>query len=170
VSCLRSRIVLAGGCVLLLALAASAGALASRHGARASARSSACNLKTATAVMNRYYLIADPSLPRPVANVICGAFAGPGSRGMAASSVHGVCLPFLGWGAFRYVGGSWKLMPGGRHSTGSVGIKKVGNTIVEKEVIRHAGETICLASGLKSRAWHWSGSKLVAGPWKVIKP
>jgi hypothetical protein len=120
-------------------------------------------------VMKRYHLVADPDGPRPIGQVLCGAFAGPGSRAMAASSTEPTCLPFAGWGVFRYVNGDWRVIPGGRHPIIlSLGISKSGDRIVEKATIRYPGETICLASGVRARAWHWNGSRLVAGPWKVI--
>jgi hypothetical protein len=119
-------------------------------------------------VMTRYHLVAEPTSRRPIGQVLCGAFAGPGSRAMAASSTEPTCLPFAGWGVFRYSSGGWRLIPGGRHpNILNLGIARSGNNIVEKATIRYPGETICLASGVRARVWHWNGSRLVAGPWKV---
>lgn len=131
--------------------------------------SAACSRATARAAMAREQLLSDPQLGlRAVGQVFCGAFAGPGSRGMAVSAAHGVCMPYAGWGAFRYVNGDWKLIPGGSHpGILDLGIARTGNDILEKKPIRYPGETVCTASGRKERAWHWNGSRLVAGPWKV---
>ena len=135
----------------------------------AAGASEACSLATAITVMRRFHLLADPQLPRPVSQVICGAFAGPGSRGMAASAADGVCLPYAGWGAFRYLNGFWQLIPGGRHDALlTLGIAKSGNDIVEKFPVRHRGETNCTATGVRTRTWHWNGSRLVPGRWRVI--
>ena len=135
------------------------------------ASSGACSLANVRQQMARYGLLSDPQLSRPVGRLICGAFAGPGSIGMAASSVHGVCLPYAGWGAFRYVNGGWQLIPGGRHDTIlTLGISKAGNDIVEKMPVRHPGETICTASGVRSRTWHWNGKRLVAAAWRTTLP
>jgi hypothetical protein len=118
--------------------------------------------------MRRFHLLSNPQLPRPVGQVICGAFAGAGSRGMAASAADSVCLPYAGWGAFRYLNGSWRLIPGGRHDVFlTLGIAKSGDDIVEMLPVRRPGETTCTASGLRTRTWHWNGSRLVPGRWRV---
>ena len=108
---------------------------------------------TARAAMAREQPLSDPQLGlRAVGQVFCGPFAGPGSRGMAVSAVHGACMPYAGWGAFRYVNGDWKLIPGGSHpGILRPGIARSGNDIVEKATIRYPGETVCTASGLKER-------------------
>lgn len=134
------------------------------------AESAACSRATALEAMTRSHLISDPQLRRPIGQLFCGAFAGPGSRAMAASSAHGACIPYAGWGVFRYRAGRWELVPGGRHDvTLSPGIARSGNDIVEKRTVRYAGESLCLASGLKVRRWHWNGSRLSAGPWKLTQ-
>ena len=56
-----------------------------------------CSKATALQAMNRYHLVADPLSRQPIGQVLCGAFAGPGSRAMAASSTEPTCLPFAGW-------------------------------------------------------------------------
>jgi len=131
--------------------------------------SAACSRATARAAMAREQLLAEPQLGlRAVGQLFCGPFAGPGSRGMAVSAAHGVCMPYASWGAFRYVNGDWKLIPGGSHpGILRLGIARSGNDIVEKATIRYPGEGPCHASGRKERVWHWNGSRLVAGPWKV---
>jgi hypothetical protein len=129
----------------------------------------ACSRATARAAMAREQLLANPQWGlRAVGQLFCGPFAGPGSRGMAASAAHGVCMPYASWGAFRYVNGDWELIPGGSHpGILRPGIARSGNDIVEKATIRYPGEGICFASGMKERVWRWNGSRLVAGPWKV---
>ena len=81
------------------------------------------------------------------------------------------CLPFAGWGVFRYANGGWQLIPGrpppqhlvARH-------REVRHSIVEKATIRYPGETVCTGERPEgARVWHWNGSRLVAGPWKVIR-
>ncbi len=160
------------GLLLALALAAPAqetNAAAAPVGSSTASASAVCSRATARAAMARERLLANPQLGlRAVGQLFCGPFAGPGSRGMAASAAHGVCMPFAGWGAFRYVNGDWELIPGGYHpGILRPGIARSGSDIVEKATIRYPGETVCTASGLKKRVWHWNGSRLVAGPWKV---
>jgi hypothetical protein len=130
-----------------------------------------CSRATALQVMTRYQLLYDPTRANPVGSVLCGAFLGTDSEAMAVSSSSGRCLPFNGWSVFRYVGGDWQPIPDGNHGTGFfLGISRSGNDIVERFTIRHRGETICTASGVRARHWHWDGAKLASGPWKVIKP
>jgi hypothetical protein len=160
------------GLVLAAALPAptqETNAAAAPDGSSTAGASPACSRATARAAMAREHLLANPQLGlRAVGQLFCGPFAGPGSRGMAASAAHGVCMPYAGWGAFRYVKGDWELIPGGYHpGILRPGIARSGNDIVEKATIRYPGETVCTASGLKERVWHWNGSRLVAGPWKV---
>ena len=159
------------GLLLAVALAAPAqetNAAAAPDGSSSAGASAVCSRATARAAMAREHLLSNPQLGlRAVGQLFCGPFAGPGSRGMAASAAHGVCMPFAGWGAFRYVNGDWELIPGGYHpGILRPGIARSGNDIVEKATIRNPGETVCTASGLKKRVWHWNGSRLVAGPWK----
>ena len=163
------------GLLLAVALAAPAletNAAAAPDGSSTAGASAVCSRATARAAMAREHLLANPQLGlRAVGQLFCGPFAGPGSRGMAASAAHGVCMPFAGWGAFRYVNGDWELIPGGYHpGILRAGIARSGNDIVEKATIRYPGETVCTASGLKKRVWHWNGSRLVAGPWQQLKP
>jgi 2-dehydropantoate 2-reductase len=47
-------------------------------------------------------------------------------------------------------------------------IAKSGDDIVEKFPVRHPGETNCTATGVRTRTWHWNGSRLVPGPWRVV--
>jgi hypothetical protein len=130
-----------------------------------------CSRATALQVMTRYQLLYDPTRANPVGSVLCGAFLGPDSEGMAVSSSSGTCLPFNGWSVFRYVDGDWRPIPDGNHGTGFfLGISRSGNDIVETFTIRHRGETMCTASGVRARHWHWDGAKLASGPWKVLKP
>ena len=170
----RRLLKLAGaGLLLAIALAAPAretNAAVAPDASSTAGASAVCSRATARAAMAREQLLSDPQLGlRAVGQLFCGAFAGPGSRGMAASAAHGVCMPYAGWGAFRYVNGDWELIPGGSHpGILRPGIARSGNDIVEKATIRYPGETVCLASGLKERIWHWNGSRLVAGRWKVI--
>jgi len=148
------------------AFAVLAAATASGRGAD----SSTCSKAAARVAMARYHLLSDPQLPQPVGQLLCGAFAGPGSRGMAATSAHGVCVPFTGWAVFRYQKGSWRLVPGGNQPTLGSTISRAGTTIVEHGLFQRGNESICLASGKRSRVWHWNGSRLVADAWATELP
>ena len=154
----------------LAAPAQETNAAAAPDGSSSAGASAVCSRATARAAMARERLLANPQLGlRAVGQLFCGPFAGPGSRGMAASAAHGVCMPFAGWGAFRYVNGDWELIPGGYHpGILRPGIARSGDEIVEKATIRYPGETVCTASGRKKRIWHWNGSRLIAGPWQQV--
>ncbi len=135
-----------------------------------SAVSGVCSRATALAVMFRYrFVIKDPSMSTPIRQVLCGAFTGQGSRAMAVSIASASCRPVAGWEAFRYVSGAWRRVPGGDHRGIILDkIAKSGNQIVESEPLPDPGQTPCGASNERARAFHWNGSRLVAGPWTTV--
>jgi hypothetical protein len=152
------------------AIAAAVVLFAVTTGASGKVAAPACDRATALEVMQRYGLLYDPTRAQPIGQVLCGPFLGPGSQSMAVSNSSGTCLPFNGWSVFRSDGTDWQQVPDGTHLGFFLGISRSGDDIVEKATIRHRGETMCTASGVRARHWHWNGSALAPGPWKVIKP
>jgi hypothetical protein len=130
----------------------------------------ACSRSTAVRVLLHYrLLVRDPSISRPIRQVLCGAFSGPGSRAMAVSLSSATCRPVVGWEAFRLAGGGWQRLPGGSHPGILLDkIVKSGSQILEVEPKPRKGETVCLATDERSRPFRWNGSRLVPGPWTVI--
>jgi hypothetical protein len=130
----------------------------------------ACSRSTALQVLVHYHLVSrDPSVSHPIRQVLCGAFAGPGSRAMAVSLASATCRPVVGWEAFRYAAGGWQRVPGGSHPGILLDkIVKSGDQILEVEPKPRRGETVCLATDERARPFRWNGSRLVPGPWTVI--
>lgn len=108
--------------------------------------------------------------PNPVGNVICGAFAGPGSQAMVVNVSSATCLPFVGWDVFVRTGGSWTRLRLSAHG-GLTGypVVAVGTDLRETSMVARPGQPICLASASRSRIWHWDGSALIAGAWTGVK-
>ena len=79
--------------------------------ASASTGAAECTTDEALEVATRLNLVPDPTLPNPIARVLRGAFAGPGSQAMVAIFARGTCLPNYGWAAFSFTGGEWQLVP-----------------------------------------------------------
>jgi hypothetical protein len=149
---------------LVLVAASPALGLPAGHAVTAS-----CSKATALEVATRLEAGADPSLPNPIAGVLCGAFAGPGSQVMIATLARGTCLPNLGWAAFRFTEGAWQLVPNGSHP-GFVGsLSALGSDVRETVPVWRTGDGPCDPSGgTKTRVWHWNGSRFVASPWKQV--
>jgi hypothetical protein len=145
------------GCVLA-ALAVPAGALSGRAMSSAPGAvrvGGSCSKATAQS------LSADQ-----VIEVLCGAFAGPGSQAMAVMYTNGTCLPFLGWDVYVLKGGSWtKLQLTGHGGLTGKPLVAVGSDLKETIMVPKPGQPVCLATATKSRVWHWNGSTLVAGAW-----
>jgi hypothetical protein len=135
-----------------------------------SAASGRCSKATALQVVERLHL-GDPGIPDPshrVAQVLCGAFVGPGSQAMVAAIANGTCWPNSGWAVFRFTGGAWQLVPNGYHGGFVAALAAVGSDIRQTVPVWHKSDGPCNPSGgRKTRIWHWNGSRLVAGPWKV---
>ncbi len=132
----------------------------------ASTASGNCSKATALQVVTQLQL-ADTSLPNPIAGVLCGAFAGPGSQVMIATLARGTCVPNLGWAAFKFAGGAWQLVPNGSHPGGPTFLSAVGSDIRETVPVWRKSDGPCNPTGgTRARVWHWNGSRFVAGPWK----
>jgi hypothetical protein len=124
-----------------------------------------CSRAVANRLLKQLHLGPNWPEPNPAAQVLCGAFTGPRSRAMAVTFRLGICMPTLGWGVFRLTAGKWKLvMTQNGYST----LAAVGTDIRETAPIYRQGDGRCFPSGgTRARVWHWNGTRLVAGPWKV---
>ena len=135
---------------------------------RSAAASGDCTRAMALQVARRFQVVVDPTLPSPIAEVLCGAFAGPGSQVMIATFARATCLPNFGWTAFRYAGGAWQLIPDGSHP-GPAFVAAAGSDIRETVPIWRKGDGHCFPSGgTKSRTWRWNGTRFLPGPWKLV--
>lgn len=133
-----------------------------------SAASARCSKAAATPIVKRLHLGAADFLPNPVSEVFCGAFMGLGSRTMVVVlASDGASVPILGWAVFRPAGGAWKLV---MVRYGGARITPAGSDIRETVSVMREGDSHCCPSGgTRARLWHWNGTRLVAGPWK-LKP
>jgi hypothetical protein len=96
----------------------------------------------------------------PIAQVLCGAFAGQGSDGMVVLFSHASgCRHFRSWVVFTFAGGGWKELFTRNESI--VSLAAAGSEI--REVVRayktHAPRC-APASGIASILWRWNGSQL----------
>jgi hypothetical protein len=180
----RSRLFLVVAAVSVITLAASspiysavsgghavtsASAIAAARGTGASTGAAECSTAEALAVATRLQMVPDPSLPKPIARVLCGAFAGPGSQAMVAIFARGTCLPNFGWAAFRFTGGEWQLVPNGSHPRFVTTLVAVGSDLRETVPVWRSSDGPCNPTGgTRSRIWRWDGSRLVADPWKQV--
>jgi hypothetical protein len=128
-----------------------------------------CSAAQALEVATRLHLVPDPTLPSPVARVLCGAIAGSGSETMVAIFARGTCLPNYGWAAFRFTGGQWQLVPNGSQTRFVSALVAVGSDLRETVPIWRPGDGPCNPKGgTRARVWHWDGTRLVAGPWSRV--
>jgi hypothetical protein len=142
---------------------ASASAAAAVHGTSTGATE--CSRAEALQVATRLHLVPDPTLPNPIARVLCGAFGGPGSQAMVAIFARGTCLPNFGWAAFRFTGGEWQLVPNGSHPGFVIALAAVSSDLRETVPIWRKSDLMCNPTGgTRARSWHWDGASLVAGP------
>ena len=166
----RSRLYLIVAATSALALAASSPIYSAMSGSRVSSNSSpslvaaaGCSKASASRAMTRYRIGVNRFQKRtPVYQVLCGAFLGPGSRGMVGSVAIPSCGGSVGWAVFRYKGGAWRLVKNVKHGAF---LDAVGSDIRETIGVLARGDPHCFPSSVKYHFWHWNGSRLNAGPW-----
>ncbi|HEX7310867.1 MAG TPA: Calx-beta domain-containing protein [Gaiellaceae bacterium] len=113
---------------------------------------------------NRLGDLGDPKLRDPVGQVLCGTFVGKRSRAMAVTLAIPSCGRTGSWVVFRWTGRAWKVVMKQKHGADLAGI---GSQIRETQFVFRSGDGHCSPTGgTRSRAWHWNGRRLVAGPWK----
>lgn len=125
-----------------------------------------CSKAEARRVVERLRLgsTGDPDVSNPVAQVLCGAFVGPGSQAMAASLAIPSCGRTAGWVVFRRTAGTWQLVLT-RNNGADLGV--VGSGIRETQFVLRPGDAHCFPTGgTRSRTWRWNGTRLTSGAWK----
>ena len=166
----RSRLFLIGAATSALALAASSPIYSAKGGSHVISHSSPslvaaarCSKATASRAMTRYGIGVNRYQKKtPVYQVLCGAFLGPGSRGMVGSVAIPSCGGSVGWAVFRWAHGMWRLVKNVKHGAF---LDAVGSDIREKIGVLAAGDSHCFPSSVKYHFWHWNGRRLKAGPW-----
>ena len=110
----------------------------------------------------------DPDVSDPVAQVLCGAFAGPGSQAMVASLAIPSCGRTAGWVVFRRSGATWQLV---MERNNGADLDAVGTGIRETQFVLRPGDAHCFPTGgTRSRTWRWNGTRFTSGAWKQSKP
>lgn len=129
-----------------------------------------CSKAEARRVVERLRLGStdDPDVSNPVAQVLCGAFAGPGSQAMAASLAIPSCGRTAGWVVFRRTGATWQLV---LERNNGADLDAVGSGIRETQFVLRPGDAHCFPTGgTRSRTWRWNGTRFTSGAWKQSKP
>jgi len=132
-----------------------------------SAAAGTCSKAEATAVVRRLGW-SDLSTIAPVYKVLCGSFAGPGSRTMVASLYGPDNVGMLYWAVFRWSGSDWEPLLKRRQAALLSAAR--GDVQESVPVYRSGDPRCCPSGGERSRIWHWNGSRFVAGPWKRSTP
>jgi len=131
-----------------------------------------CSIAAASAAATAAGFDVDPGLGRtPINSVICGAFFGAGSQGMAATvAVPTGCGFSIGWGVFRLVNGAWQLVmhqDNGVLKLQSVPLSDGGADIRTTQGYPRSTDEHCSPSRMRTRVWHWNGTSFAATPWSV---
>ena len=151
---------LAAALAALACLAAAPAASAARTGG-------ACNVTTADKLVEAQHLGNAGFTPQPVAQVLCGAFLGAGSRAMVVSLSTPGCGFSLGWLVYRKTHGEWRRAF--RTNQGAY-LAKAGRRIRAWQGVLAPEDAHCFPSGWRARYWHWNGTRLVAGRWHTSGP
>jgi hypothetical protein len=170
----RSVLVGALLALMLTSLGVAAGTSSARVDGRSAAASgtsgtsSRCSKATAREAATRFHLGVDPALPNPIAQVLCGAFVGPGSQAMAVSIAIPSCGRTAQWAVFRWAGGAWRLV---MTRNNGADLAAVGSDIRETQFVLRPTDAHCFPTGgTRARTWHWNGTRFTAGPWKQATP
>jgi sugar lactone lactonase YvrE len=128
-----------------------------------------CSRATAIKLAKQLHLGPADFTPKPVAQVMCGPFAGRGSKAMTAVLTGGGASAAVGgWAVFRLDAGGWKLL---LFRKDGAEITRAGSNIRERVFIARPTDPHCCPSGgSRSRIWHWNGTRLVASRWKFEPP
>jgi hypothetical protein len=143
------------------------GAGAREAGAKAAA-TPPCSRTTALEVAKDLF-VWGTDVRSPVAQVLCGPFAGPGSEAMAITLSAPTCWPVQGWAVYHFAEGAWKLTLSRRGAFVVPPLVAVGSQIRETAPVYRRGDPRCIPSGgTRSRLWSWDGTRLAAGPWRQV--
>lgn len=165
-----SRVVRRREAVLVVVSALVVGSSALAATPRTAPSSGPCSKREATLAVERLGLgsTGDPDVSDPVAQVLCGAFLGPGSQGMVASLAIPSCGRTAGWVVFRRSGSAWQLV---MERSNGADLDAVGTGIRETQFVLRPGDAHCFPTGgTRSRTWRWNGTLFVTGAWKQSKP
>jgi hypothetical protein len=126
-----------------------------------------CSIAAASEAATAAQFDVDPGLGRtPINQVICGPFLGPGSQAMAAMvAVPTGCGFSIGWAVFRFAGTVWQMVM--KQDNGALRLQAVGSDIRETQGYPRPGDAYCHPSRMRTRIWHWNGTRFVASSWKV---
>jgi hypothetical protein len=110
------------------------------------------------------------SVSDPIQQVLCGAFAGPGSNAMAVTFAAATCWTPQGWAVYRFRNGAWELVLDRPGVFLIRGLVAVGRDLEEKTPVFRSTDPRCVPSGgRRTRSWHWTGTRFVAGAWHRTK-
>jgi hypothetical protein len=126
-----------------------------------------CNAATADRLVEQQHLGNAGFSPQPVAQVLCGAFLGPGSRAMVVSLSTPGCGGSIGWAVFRAGHDRWRRVFLTDHGAD---LAKAGPRIRAWQGVLGPNDAHCFPSAWKTRQWHWNGKRLVAGHWHKSGP
>ena len=126
-----------------------------------------CSKPAAVQIVRELHLEAEPGSKYPVAQVLCGAFLGPGVEAMASSIAIPSCGRTGDWLVFRYEGDNWRLV---FQSHNGADLTAVGTDIKETQQVLRPTDSHCFPTGgTRSRVWHWNGSRFTSTAWKYSK-
>ena len=127
-----------------------------------------CSMATALQVGKPYFF--DPGMAKPINQVLCGSFTGPGSDAMAIAFTFPTCWPVQRWMVFQYADARWTRVLD-QPSYVIPPLRAVGSDIREEAAVHRRGDSRCFPrGGTRARTWSWDGTRLAPGPWKQVKP
>jgi hypothetical protein len=157
---------------LWLVVALAAVAVASPPGSSAGVASAEAPGTCSTAVANRLverHRLNDFLLPKPIGQLLCGPFTGPGSEAMVVAIQAPTCWGLQRWAVFGLRGGAWQLVHDRHVFIHS--LVAVGPDIRETTPVFRPGDSRCNPSGgRQSRTWHWNGTRFVISAGTEVKP
>lgn len=155
------------GLAATLALLATLAASSVSRSAGSSSAAGHCTRAAADQIVLELDLQAEPGWKHPVAQVLCGAFLGPGVEAMAASVAIPSCGRTGNWLVFRYQDSRWRQV---FESHNGAELVAVGTDIKETQNVLRPSDRHCFPTGgTRSRVWHWNGSRFTSTAWKYTK-
>jgi hypothetical protein len=151
----------------LLAAFVLASPAAGRPHSPAMAAGAACGLATADRLVEDAHLGNAGTVQQPVAQVLCGAFAGPGTSAMVVSLSTPGCGTSIGWVLYRKTSGRWRKL---YENNNGAYFAKVGTRLRAWQGVLAPSDPHCFPSSWRSRLWRWNGSRMVPGPWHESGP
>lgn len=109
-------------------------------------------------------------LKKPIVQLLCGPFTGPGSTAMVVTIGAETCWGEQRWAVFRLVGGAWQLVFDRSEFVDGPIVAIGGDIRVTTPVYRPADPRCIPSGGAHARRWHWNGSRLVGGPYVQVQP